>query len=144
MTERTATYTVSVSYLYSGFIDYFSGHGEADNEAMLYASYGPETTLRDLVDEFVSDYHSGQSGELAPEDVTSDMVRDAIIDALSDDGRKTYEAGGLCEWAETWRAHNPDWQEGEDTDDCMDESPQVILLLSWERIEDDDEDDGEE
>ena len=96
---------VKASYLFSGFGDYFCGHGCDANQALLYAFYGPRSTLRDVIDSAVDD--AGCMSYDIPEDITDDMIRDAIVnDVLNDRGRADYECGALSEWAENYAEIN--------------------------------------
>lgn len=113
---------VTASYLYSGMSDYFDGHGCDDNQALLYAYYGRDTTLHNIVDEWVHDSWLGAAGEVIPVEVTSDDVRAALLDMLSDVGRADYENGTLSEQAEEYCE---EWS-------CCSESPITIVLIEWE------------
>jgi len=125
---------VSASYLYSGMSDFFSGYGCNDNQSLLYAFYGPRTTLRDIVDQLVSETWSGPASEDVPEDLSNDEVRAAILDCLTEQGRADYASGAISEFAEKYAAAN-DLDGEEEDDDCMD-SPVVIFLLEWEACAD--------
>lgn len=157
---------LTASYVYSGYGDYFGGHGCADDEDrkefLLYAFYGRKTSLADIVDDLVSDCYVGPVGEDLPDDITEDDVRDAIMtDMLNDRGRADVVAGAIAECsadyadannlnvcrdcgAELGDEHKDDcsyvaeWREsGEWTED---ESPEVI---EEDCKSDDDDDCGE-
>jgi hypothetical protein len=117
---------------HSGYSDYWGGlGGRGQGKGCAFAYYGPETSLRDIVDQWVEEtWTNDHDFEDLPESVTQDEVRDCIVSALTQQGRDDYEAGELCEWSLDWRDAN-DWSPGDDDDDCM-ESPVVILVLEWE------------
>lgn len=123
----TAT-KVSAQYLYAGYADYFGGHGCADDaghsEHLLYAYYGGETTLRDIIDQLVEDSYNGSASDTLPDDLSDDAVRTDLLDMLSDEGRADYESGALAECSAEFAA-NTDLDGDEDYDD----SPVYIVLL---------------
>jgi len=158
---------VKASYLYSGMGDYFSGYGCKDNEALLYAFYGRETTARDIIDEWVEDSWSGDAGEDIPEEVTQDNIRAALLAMFTPAGRADYDSGALSEFAEAYadangplkcmecgarvnEMHDEDCEyndglvvDEEDTDeyDCC-ESPITVVVIEWEDDEEEEEDEG--
>jgi len=98
---------LSASFVYSGYSDYWGGYGETDceeySEHLLYASYGRDTSLRDIVDQLVEDSWTGPASETLPEDVTEDDVRRALLDGmLNDQGRADYNNGAIAECSATW------------------------------------------
>ncbi len=129
---------VSAQFIYSGLPDYWPGDGDRwdDNKGCLFASYGRATTLRELVDELVSDYSSGgdTDGKSAFDHVSAEDVRAAILDSLTDQGRADYANDVICEFATAYAEANPDAAE----DDRW-ESPHVIFLIEVE-LEDEDAD----
>ncbi len=94
--------TLTAHYVYSGFADYFGGHGCANDEDrkefLLYAYYGRKTSLADIVDELVFRVGGGPSCEDIPDDITDSDVRDAIMTtALSAIGRADVADGIIAE-----------------------------------------------
>jgi len=98
---------VTASYLYSGLPDYFGGHGcIRGREALLYASYGRNTTLKDLIDDAVDDFYNGPAGEEFHEEITDGDVRAALLEMLNARGRADYASGAVCEFAEDYAEAN--------------------------------------
>ena len=98
---------VTASYLYSGLPDYFGGHGcTQGREALLYARYGRDTTLKDLIDEAVDDFYNGPAGEEFHEEITDGDVRAALLEMLNARGRADYASGAVCEFAESYADAN--------------------------------------
>lgn len=98
---------ISVSHEFVGFSDYWSGNGRRwdNNAGCAFAFYGRDTTLRDCVDQWVDDWcmggdfeHNGD-GPDPWEDVSSDDIRTAILDSLTEKGRADYDSGALAECA---------------------------------------------
>lgn len=145
---------LTASYLYSGYSDYFSGHGcdhnDEHSEHLLYAYYGRHTTLRDIIDQLVDDGWSGLAGEELPEEVTDSDVREALLNMLSDEGRVDYEYNVLAECSANMDrlTECPDCKvelDGDTHYDCcpecgewfdQDESPVFIVLLDYEKLKD--------
>ena len=126
---------LSASFVYADYSDYFSGYSETDceeySEHLLYAYYGRNTSLRDIVDQLVEDSWNGPASESLPEDVTEDDVRRALLDTmLNSRGRADYESGAIAECSAEWMADTDD-------DDCMDdyESPIFVVVLKYEKPE---------
>lgn len=97
--------TVSASFLFDGDIQYWGGDGDRwdDNKGCLFAHYGPETTLKDLVESWVDDSQNGDLDEKeAWNDVSSDEIRAALVEMLSPEGKKEYSnpKAGSCEFAQ--------------------------------------------
>jgi len=150
---------LSASLIFSGYSDYWSGaSNRGRGGGCAFAYYDADTTLKDIVDQWVEDSWSNEYDfEDCPESVTSDDIRDCIIESLTESGRADYDSGALCEWAayceetRTCREcnapigeeHDEDCEYYEDDelndvepDDCEDyndccESPQVILWIDW-------------
>lgn len=93
--------TLTATYIYSGMADYWGGDGDRwdDNKGCLFAYYGKDTTLHDLIDQLVDDFNSGGDCETMPEDITDGDVRGALLEMLNDRGRADYAAGALAECA---------------------------------------------
>lgn len=100
---------LTVSHEFHGYSDYWSGNGRRwdDNAGCLFAFYGPDTTLKDCVDQWVGDFNMGGDCDSLPEDITGDDIREAILTSLLNSrGRADYESGALCEFAEEYRDAN--------------------------------------
>jgi len=117
---------LSARFVYSGDSSSFGGHGCADDadhsEYLLYASYGRDTALHDIIDQLVDDACD------VPECCTDDAVREALLDMLSDAGRADYESGELSECSAEFAA-DTDLDEYEDDY----ESPVYIVLLDYSK-----------
>ncbi len=101
--------TLTASYLYSGFADYFAGHRVAADggrkEFLLYAYYGRNTKLVDIVDQLVSDVWDGPSCEEFPDDITDSDVRDAIMTtALNTHDRADVDSDAIAECSSEYAA----------------------------------------
>jgi hypothetical protein len=135
---------LNASYIYSGCPDYFGGHGCNDNEWLLYAYYGPNTTLADIVDQLVDD---GWGNEGIPEEVTDSDVRKALLETmLTDPGRADYASGFIAECAAAYEIDSEcsecggelsreDWPDCPECGRCVDtyDSPIFVTLLSYEK-----------
>jgi hypothetical protein len=133
---------LSASYIYSGYADYFCGHGCDDNEYLLYAYYGRHTTLACIIDQLVDDSNDRE----IPKEVTTNDVRSALLDMLSSAGLADYISGALaeCSAAIDRLTECPDCEaelDGDTDYDCCPEcgewfddgeSPIFIVLLSYE------------
>jgi hypothetical protein len=117
---------ITASYLYSGMVDYWGGDGRRwDNDAgCLFASYGPGTTVRDLVDQWVDDFNMGGDCDSLPEDIGDADIRDALLEMLTPEGRADYDSGQVWEGS-------LDCEESEDEDDFT-EWPVCIILIECE------------
>lgn len=155
---------VNAEFIFSGFGDYWAGHGQRwdSNAGCAFAYYGKDTTLRDIVDQLVEDFSYG-SGDFDdwPEDITTDDVRQAVLDMLTEKGRADYESGAISEFAQEYAAINDlnrctgcGEYEGDEhneelcgtegivlCEDCCDdetyaESPVIIVLLTYDACPD--------
>ena len=154
---------LTCEFEYAGYSDYWRGRGGRGIEGgIATAFYGKDTTLRDLVDQWVEEsWTNGHDFEGMPEDVGSDDVRDCILAMLSDAGRADYESGAVCEFAADLEEdrvcsdcgeplgelHTEDCQYYEededlevvehecDDDDCC-ESPVAHVWITWEKCPD--------
>ena len=99
---------ITVTHEFAGFGDYWGGNGRRNdrNAGCLFAYYGPGTTLKDCVDQWVEDYWNGgdfehyDDGPDAFEDVTQNDIRGAILSTLlNEQGRADYHNGVVCEFA---------------------------------------------
>jgi hypothetical protein len=125
---------LTVSHEYSGLSDYWGGNGRRwDNDAgCAFAFYGAGTTLKDCVDQWVDDVwnggdfeHNGE-GRDAWEEVTSDDVRAAILDSLTEQGRADYDSGAIAECAAEYAAINDLWEQLE-SDGELDEGDRIKI-----------------
>jgi hypothetical protein len=102
---------LSATFVYAGYSDYFQGHSERDceeySEHLLYAFYGRNTSLRDIIDQLVEDSYSGPASESLPEDVFDSDVRAALLDMLTDEGRADYLSCAIAECSAAWMDANP-------------------------------------
>jgi len=152
---------LTAGFMFSGYSDYWhgaSGRGETGGAAFAY--YGRDTTLRDLVDQWVEDsWTNDYDFEGMPEDFDDNDVRAAILDSFTEAGRADYNKGTVCEFSREWDDCNPprcadcdafldeEHEEGCDTareketefveiEDCDDdedcgESPVAIMWIEW-------------
>jgi hypothetical protein len=94
---------VSASSLFHGNIHYWDGDGDHwdDNKGCLFAHYGPETTLKELVDAWVEDSKCGDlDDKIAWDSVSSDEIRASLVEMLSSEGKEEYSnPSGPCEFA---------------------------------------------
>jgi hypothetical protein len=141
--------TLTACYVYSGFADYFGGHGCADDddrkEFLLYAYYGRKTKLADIVDQLVDDACNGAASEELPDDITDSDIRDAIMTtALSTRGRIDVAEGAVAECSAAWGADaecacGASLTDVDDGDPCpvcddwgdSDESPIFVVVLEY-------------
>jgi len=149
---------LSASLIFSGYSDYWGGaSNRGRGGGCAFAYYDSCTTLRDIVDQWVEDSWSNEYDfEDCPESVTSDDIRDCILESLTESGRADYDSGALCEWAAycedervcdecgepigelhcedcEYRTESTEHVEADDCEnynDCC-ESPQVILWIDW-------------
>jgi hypothetical protein len=132
---------LTASFLYAGYSDYFSGHGCADDaehsEHLLYAFYGKDTTLHDIINQLVEDSWSGPASETLPEEVTTNDVRSALLDMLSSVGLADYVSCALAECAADLVSACDDDDDDDDNEDDEDdcESPIFIVKLDYEKPE---------
>lgn len=121
--------TLTARYIYSGMGDYWGGDGDRwdDNKGCLFAYYGKDTTLHDLIDQLVDDFNSGGDCETMPEDITDCDVRAALLEMLTDQGRDDYMNDVVAGCAEDYADANDD----EEDDDCS-ESPIFVVLMECE------------
>jgi hypothetical protein len=99
---------VTASFEYAGFSDYWGGNGDRwdDNKGCVFSYYGAGTTLREIIDGAVDDFCAGGDCDSFPEDVDSEMVREALLDCLTDTGRAGYESGAVSEFAQGYANDN--------------------------------------
>ncbi len=95
---------IRVSHEFVGFSDYWGGNGRRwdDDAGCLFAHYGKDTTLADIVDQWVDDYCMGGDCDSFPADIDGEDIRAAILDSLTDKGRADYDSGALAECAEDY------------------------------------------
>lgn len=133
------TIQVSATFEYSGLPDYWAGNGLrwSDDHACVFAFYGPQTTLRELIDEMARD-DCDQDDKPLFEAIGDDAIHAALIEMLTPLG-----VAGLDEIAECAReygdANGHDYtltdDDAERECDCCDldsggDMPQIICLLS--------------
>lgn len=121
------TRKITVNLLYTGMGDYWGGNGRRwdDDAGCLFATYGPDTTMQDLVNDWVNDFNTGGDCDSFPEDIYSEDIRQAILkECLNDKGRADYKANNLLGWIS-----HEDF--GDEDDDFM-EYPQAIILVEIE------------
>ena len=92
---------VTASFLFSGMSDYWGGDGDRwdDNKGCLFAFYGYGTTMKDLIDQWVDDFWNGGDCDTLPKEVTSEVVREALLGMLTAQGLAEYHSDSLCEFA---------------------------------------------
>ena len=92
---------LTCSFEFSGYSDYWGGMGDRGRgHGAAFAYYGRDTTLKDIVDQWVDDSQWNEHDfEDLPESVTSDDIRECIVESLTAQGRADYDSGALCEWA---------------------------------------------
>ncbi len=128
---------LDATLIFTGYADYWDGYAnridEDISEHLLYAYYGPETTLHDIIDQLVEDSWTGPASETIPKGITKDDVRKALLERmLSEPGRVDYEAGIIAECS-------AEWMEARDCDEyCTDgvddsESQVFITLLTYRK-----------
>lgn len=135
---------INASFVFSGFGDYFGGWGTYPGKsALLYAFYNHCSTLKDIFESAIEDFHTGPAGEDLPEDITENDIRSALLDCLTEQGRKDYEEGALSEFAIDYASAN-DLEAGVELEDIfennqilpLDESPVCIFLIECEEDND--------
>jgi len=119
----TKTKEIKVSYEYSGLSDYWGGNGRRwDNDAgCLFAFYGPDTTTKDCVDQWIEDFNPGGDCDSFPEEISGEDIRNAILECFTEQGKEDYYMGNLCE-----PTKNADWDE---YDPDMEEMPMYVILV---------------
>lgn len=152
-------YKITASFEYSGMVDYWGGNGRRwdNNAGCLFAYYSTDTTLREIVDQWVDEYTMGGDCDEFPEEITEEDIRQAILDSLTPIGLADYNSNELCEWSESyaningWTAGIPLEEQLPDEDLYLadGESPVAIILIEYEYEPDGDDwslahsDDGE-
>lgn len=99
---------LTVKHEYSGFSDFWGGNGRRwdNNAGCLFAHYGANTRLWECVDQWVDDFMGGSDCDSFPENVTSEDIRAAILDSLTEQGRADYKSGALAGCAAEYAAAN--------------------------------------
>jgi hypothetical protein len=89
---------VTIQHEYAGMSDYWRGNGRRWNDdcACLFAFYGFGTTLRDCVDQWVSDFENGGDADSIPAEIKGSHVRAAILASLVGNGVADYHNGAVC------------------------------------------------
>lgn len=135
----TQALKVSAEFEYSGLPDYWGGNGArwSDDHACVFAYYGPETTLRELIEEWASD-DADQDGKAHFEHFTRADIEAALIEMLTPQGRA--ELDQIVDFALTLGGYGGHIYAfaGDDDDrtceccasDDMRESAQAIVMLA--------------
>jgi hypothetical protein len=134
ITIMTTETNLTATFIFSGYSDYWGGyHDRGRGGGCAFASYGKNTTLKDIVDEWVEDSWSNDYDfEDCPESVTSDDIRDCILAMLTDAGRADYDSGAVSEFSADWMSINDiDPESEDDDDDLCNELPQCIVHIDW-------------
>lgn len=123
---------LTATFLYSGFPDYWRGDSDRwdDDKGCLFSYYDHRTTLKDLIDGWVDDFCAGGDCDSMDEDITDSDVRAALLDMLTDEGRRDYDSGAVAECAKEFGECN-DYSKDDDLEDC-DEYPFAVVLLAAE------------
>ncbi len=118
---------LTASFVYAGYSDYWGGHGdticEDYSEHLLYAFYGRDTSLKDIIEQLVEDSWTGPASETLSEEVTEDDVRKALLDMLTKEGRANYGSGAVAECSAAWTDENtleecPECGHVSDSEEC--------------------------
>lgn len=142
---------LTARYEYSGFSDYWGGHGCANDddhkEFLISTHYGRNTSLADIIDGLVEDSWSGSSSEDLLEEIDDSDVRDVLLgEMLNDKGRADYSDGTIAECSADYGADAECSNCGDsltniaDGDPCphcyngddYSESPIFIVVLDYE------------
>ena len=99
---------IKVSHEYSGMPDYWGGNGRRwdDDAGCLFAYYGRNTSLRDCVDQWVDEFFNGGDCDSLPHNITENDLRDAILEAFTEQGRADYHSGAIAECSADFAAIN--------------------------------------
>ena len=103
---------IVASFEYAGMSDYWGGNGRRwDGDAgCVFAYYGRDTTLRELIDSAAEDFTmNGDFEDPVWDGFDSDDVRAALLDCLSKQGRKDYDNNVISEFSADYVAHS-DWE----------------------------------
>ena len=119
----TKTKEIKVSYEYSGLLDYWGGNGRRwdNNAGCLFTFYGPDTTTRECVEQWIEDFNTGGDCDSFPEEISGEDIRNAILECFTEQGKEDYYMGNLCE-----PTKNADWDE---YDPDMEEMPMYVILV---------------
>lgn len=96
---------VQALYLYSGMSDYWRGDGERweASKACTFATYGPDCSLRTVINALVDDSNDGPDFQGKPlwDAIEAEDIRQALILSLSPEGLEEWERndGSPCEFA---------------------------------------------
>lgn len=133
--------TVRATYIYDGLPDYWSGDGRRwdDDKACVFASIGPETTINDIIDQWMDD-DTDFSEKPDWEGVFDEDVRAALVDLFVQPD-KLDRLHPIAQDMARELGHkllvNPDGSIGADLGECdcdwctdrIGDSPQAIALL---------------
>jgi len=136
--NRKKTHNVHATFLYSGMPDYWKGDGSRwdDDNGCLFAYYDHTTTLRQLIDNWVSDFANGGDCDTIDENITELDIKVALLEMLSPAGVQDYHGDELAGCAKDYRDANTE----EDLANEDWESPFAVVLIETEPV---DQDDGE-
>jgi hypothetical protein len=92
---------VTAEFIYAGLPDYWGGDGDRwdDDKGCLFSTYGKDSTVKDIVEDAVADFMGGGDCDSLSEEVTDGAIRAALLDCLSDEGRKDYHNDVVSELA---------------------------------------------
>lgn len=92
---------VTAEFLYAGLPDYWGGNGDRwdDDKGCIFAPYGKDTLVRDIVQGAVNDFITGGDCDTLHKDVNCGDIREALLACLTDEGRKDYHNGGVSEFS---------------------------------------------
>jgi hypothetical protein len=79
------------------------------------------------------DFTIGGDCESFPPEIDEDDIRQALLDSLTDEGKRMYEANEVCEWAKAYADANGLTDEDEDEEG---ELPCLIVLVTVRDTED--------
>jgi len=137
---------ITASYQYSGLPDYWYGAGgRGERGGCAFAYYGRNTTLHDLVDQWVDDaWQNEHDFAGCPEEVSSDDIREAIVDSFTEAGRADYASHAICEFSLDIEDERVCRECEEPIGDLHDEDCAYVIEQGMYEVEDDDcEDDND-
>jgi len=89
---------------FSGYSDYWGGMGgRGEGKGCAFAYYGKDTTLADIVDQWVDEtWNNEHDFADLPESVGQSDIRNCILESLTEQGRADYHSRAVCEWSAEW------------------------------------------
>jgi hypothetical protein len=102
-------------FLYAGMPDYWGGNSDRwdDDKGCVFTYYGKDTTMQDIIDGAVDDFLAGGDCDSLPDEITDEMVREALLASLTDIGRDYYFNGVVSDFA-------TDYADANGLDRCQD------------------------